>query len=155
MDISVSIEIASSQETIWQAISDIDHCGDMISTILAVEVLHRPPSGLVGLKWKETRKMFGKEASETMWITEAVTHRYYCTRAESHGAVYVTQLSIEEQGDNNCRLTMSFKGEAQTWLMTLISFVINPFMKGTMEKMLLKDLTDIKTFVEGKTEVKG
>lgn len=42
-------------------------------------------SGLVGLKWRETRMLFGKEATAEKWITDAVENECYKTRAESDG----------------------------------------------------------------------
>ena len=148
MDVSVDIEIATDKSRVWQAIIDIDHCMKMIPSILAVDILSRPESGLVGLKWKETRLMFGKEASETMWITDALENEYYSTRAESHGSIYRTRLSLKEKGESRCILTMTFDGEAQSFLMKVLSVIMSPMMKGSMKKVLLKDLTDIKRYVE-------
>jgi len=45
----------------------------------AIEVLEKPDAGFVGFKWKETRKMFGKEATEIMWITDSVENEYFST----------------------------------------------------------------------------
>jgi polyketide cyclase/dehydrase/lipid transport protein len=147
MNVSVDIDIIKSREQVWSTITDIKNCSNFISGINALEILHQPEQGLVGLKWKETRMMFGKEASETMWITEAVTYEYYCTRAESHGSVYLTRLSLSEiEGKTN--LTMSFSGEAQTFFVKLISIFMGPFVKGSMKKMLYKDLEDIKAYLE-------
>ena len=148
MEVSVSVNIAKPKENVWKSIIDIDNCMDMISTILAIEVLNRPAEGIIDLRWKETRLMFGKEASETMWITDAVDNSYYRTRAESHGSIYISTLSVESIEDQCTKLTMTFHGEAQSLLMKILSVLINPFMKGSMEKMLLKDLLDIKAFVE-------
>jgi len=91
--------------------------------------------------------MFGKEATEVMWITDAAENDYYCTRAESHGSIYKTRLSLDEDGDRT-RLTMAFTGEPQTMGAKVMSFFMGGLMKGSMEKELLKDLTDIKKFVE-------
>lgn len=148
MEVSVEVEIAKSKEQVWQAISDIDHCMDMISGILAIEILHRPKSGLLGLKWKETRMMFGKEASETMWITDVVENQYYCTRAESHGSIYITRMAVRDNGDHQSVLSMSFNGQGQSMMMKIMSALMSPFMKGSMKKMLLDDLNQIKSFVE-------
>ena len=109
MKVVVDIEIAKLREDIWSAITDIENCARMISAIIDLEILNQPEEGIVGLKWKETRLMFGKQASETMWITESVENEYYCTRAESHGSIYITRLSLSERG-NNTLLTMSFTG---------------------------------------------
>lgn len=147
MQCSTSIEISRPRADVWKAISDIQNAAGMISGILSLEVLENPDTGLVGFKWKETRKMFGKEATEIMWITDAEENEYYCTRAESHGSVYKTRLSLND-GAGQTRLTMAFTGEPQTMGAKVISFFMGGLMKGSMEKELLKDLTEIKKFVE-------
>lgn len=147
MRCSTSIEISKPRADVWNAVTDIPNAVGMISGIISVEVLENPEAGLVGFKWKETRKMFGKEATEIMWITDAVENEYYCTRAESHGSVYKTRLSLDEN-DGNTLLTMSFTGEPQTMGAKILSFVMGGFMKGSMEKELQKDLVDIRNFVE-------
>ncbi|MGS2720885.1 SRPBCC family protein [Paraglaciecola aestuariivivens] len=147
MHISTHIIINQSAPVIWAAITDIANAKQMISNILKLEVLHQPPTGLVGLKWQETRKMFGNEESETMWITEAKDHHYYCTRAESHGCVYQSRLEVTQLAET-CQLTMSFNSEAQTLTSKILFFIMSPFIKRAMLKELNKDLLDIKAFVE-------
>ncbi len=147
MNISVDIKIEKPKQAVWSAITDIKNCEKMISNILDLKILHQPESGLVGLKWEETRLMFGKQASETMWITESVENEYYCTRAESHGCIYITRLSLKESGPNTV-LSMSFGGETQTLLAQIASAVMSIFITRTMQRLLLKDLEDIKKFVE-------
>ena len=147
MRASADIKIERPREAVWAAIIDIDNSVNMIAGIIAVEVMHRPESGLVGLKWKETRLMFGREASEVMWITESAPNEYYCTRAESHGSVYTTRLSLASVGGSTV-LKMSFAGEARTLLAKILAACTGLFMKKSMEKALRKDLEDIKDFLE-------
>ena len=147
MQVSTSIEISKPREDVWKAITDIQNSASMVSGILSVDVLEKPDSGFIGFKWKETRKMFGKEAAEVMWITDSVENEYYCTRTESHGSVYVTRISLGGDGPHT-KLTMAFSGEAQTKGAKILSFCMSGFMKGSMEKELYKDLTDIKNYVE-------
>ena len=147
MQVSTNIEISKSKMDVWKAITDIENSAGMISGILSIDVLEKPDSGLIGFKWKETRKMFGKEATEVMWITDSVDNEYYCTRAESHGSVYVTRISLSDDGPN-AQLTMSFSGKAQTLGAKIFSFFMSAIFKGSMEKELYKDLTDIKEYVE-------
>lgn len=147
MQAKVSIEISKPKESVWAAITDIENCADMLSSILNIEVLEQPPQSLIGLKWQETRKMFGKEATETMWITEAVENEYYCTRAESHGAIYISKLSLVQTGESTL-LTMSFTGQAQTFIAKVMSAIMSPMIKNSMNKELQKDLNDIKKHVE-------
>ena len=91
--------------------------------------------------------MFGKEATETMWITEVEPNQYYLTRAESHGSVYITRLSVEEE-NSATRLTMSFTGKAQNLFVKIISIIMLPFLKKSMINMLQNDLQDIKAHLE-------
>lgn len=147
MEVSVEIDIAAPKERVWTTITDIEGAKDVISGILAIEVITKPKSGLVGLKWKETRAMFGKEAHEVMWITESKENEFYCTRAESHGSVYITKLLLKEVRDST-KLTMTFRGEPQTFLVKLLSACMGIFMKGSMRKMISKDLEDIKNHIE-------
>lgn len=147
MKVTVDIEISKPKNIIWAAITDIENCSNIISSIIGLEIINQPEDTIVGLKWKETRRMFGNEATETMWITDSVENEYYCTRAESHGSVYITKLSLSEIGDNTL-LTMSFTGEAQTLIVRFISACMGFFIKSSMKKGLLKDLNDIKNYVE-------
>lgn len=147
MKLSVDIEIEKPKEAVWSAITDIENCDNFISAIVDLKILNKSENGLVGLKWQETRLMFGKEASETMWITEAVENEYYCTRAESHGSVYITRLSLSEAG-NNTLLNMTFTAEAQKLFIKIVSACMGVFIKSSMKKALYKDLEDIKKYVE-------
>ena len=128
-------------------ITDIDNCLYVISSIIDVKILNRPKKGLVGLKWIEKREVFGKEASETMWITDSEKNSYYSTRAESNGSIYITKLSLNEV-DGKTILTMVFTGEAQTFISQVMLGFFGIFIKKSMKKDLLKDLTDIKRYVE-------
>jgi hypothetical protein len=148
MKMTTAIDIDSTPEAIWNAISDIENCTDMISAIIKLEVIDKPENGFVGFKWRETREVFGKEAEETMWITDAVQNEYYRARAESHGSIYISELRIASTSEDVCRLTMSFEGRPQTFLAKLMSVIMMPFFKGSMIKMLDQDLAEIKQFVE-------
>lgn len=143
MRVEVSIDIQQHIEAVWAAITDIEHAVDRISGIQVLEVLEKPASGLVGLKWKETREMFGQSSTETMWVTEAVDCQYYCVRAESHGSIYLSKLQVSAHSQGTT-LTMSFSAQAQTVMAKIMSFIMGPMIKGSMKKELLKDLTDIK-----------
>ena len=148
MKLEVSTEIAATPAEIWQVITDIDGAEARISGIKSVEVLERPDTGLIGLKWRETREMFGREATETMWITEAEENKSYRTEAHNHGAIYRSGFDIEPLGEGRTRLTMVFAGEAQTLMAKIMSALMTPFFKGATRKMVEQDLSDIKRAAE-------
>ena len=84
---------------------------------------------------------------ETMWITDAVTNEHYSTRAESHGSVYITKLSIDDC-ESGTLLTMSFSGYPQTLFAKIVAFLMLHFIRSSIRNALIKDLEDIKSFVE-------
>ena len=148
MKVKADITINSAKEAVWRVITNIENSVNTISAIENIEVLEKPENGLVGLKWQETRTMFGQQATEIMWITEAQENAYYRTRAENNGAVYISELRVEGSGDKTL-LSMEFEGEAQSFGAKLISFLTGFLFKGATEKAIKQDLEDIKVAVEG------
>ncbi len=147
MEFKTQIEIKAPKEKVWTIISDIENSKDNISAIESIEVLEQPTEGLLGLKWKETRTMFGKQATEIMWITESIENQHYQTRAESHGAIYISRLWVDET-DNGTILNMSFNGTPVTFGAKFMSTVLGWMFKNATQKALKKDLEDIKAAAE-------
>ena len=153
MIIKAQISINGSKEEVWEVITNIENWQKTITGIEKIEVLKKPTNGLVGLKWKETRTMFGKTATEIMWITDAKEKESYSTRAESHGAVYITNLVLSEH-DHGTQLTIEFKGIPQTFGAKLMSAIMGFFFKSATKKALTQDLVDIKAVIEKPHEFK-
>jgi len=149
MALQVHVDINAPKAEVWKAICDIENAATNIDGIQKVEVLDRPAAGLVGFKWKETRKMFGKEATETMWITEAVENDYYQAHAESCGCHYVSTMRVSDEGSGS-RLTMSHETQAQTVVAKVVAASMGILFKGAMKKLIQQDLNDIKNVVESK-----
>ncbi len=148
MKIQVSIAINNSKENVWKVITDIEGSVNNIKGIEKIEILEKNENEFIGLKWRETRTMFGQTATEVMWITEAVDNEYYRTRAESHGAIYKTELRLTKNGEST-DLIMSFDAELITFKAKLMSIMGFLFI-GATRKALKEDLEDIKIAVEGK-----
>src|SRR5262245_26076888 len=98
MLVEAQINIDASQAAVWAAIADIEHAATLVSGIESIEIVEKPAHGLVGLRWKETRLLFGKPATVEKWITEAVENESYKTRAEDSGFVFLTTMKILESG---------------------------------------------------------
>ena len=145
--IVVTQSVGASTETVWNAITDFEHCDQRISGITHVEVLHRPSDGVVGLVWRETRLMYGKEATEEMRIVESVEGEYYVAEASNHGALYRSKLSVKPTADG-CELSMTFEAEAQTFFAKIMNIIFSGMMKKSLLKMMQKDLEDIRDSVE-------
>ena len=60
MLVEAQVTINGSKAAIWAAITNIENASQTISGIENIEVLEKPANGLVGLRWRETRMLFGK-----------------------------------------------------------------------------------------------
>jgi hypothetical protein len=147
MIIEAQVTINGPETAVWKVITDIENATETISGIEQVDVLEKPENGLVGLTWRETRTLFGKTATEEMRITDAADNEFYTTRAESHGCVYITTMNISGNNDG-CTLTMSHQIKPQAFVAKLLSFPMGLVFKGTIRKVILQDLNDIKAAVE-------
>lgn len=71
MSVTAIKHIKASREDVWDIVTDFDNIAGNLTAISDATVLERADSGIIGLKWQETRVMFGKLATETMCITDA------------------------------------------------------------------------------------
>ena len=149
MIVKVQVTINGSKEAIWAAITNIENASDTISGIERIEVLEKPANGLVGLKWRETRMLFGKPATADKWITDAAENRFYKTRAESDGFVFLSTMSLSES-NAGVTLTSVHDSKPQSIVAKVMSIPMGLLFKGVAKKALLQDLNDIKASVERK-----
>jgi hypothetical protein len=147
MLVEAQVTINGSRAAIWAAITDIEHASEIISGIENIEVLEKPATGLVGLRWRETRMLFGKPATAEKWITDAAENEFYKTRAEDNGFVFLSTTSISESG-GGFTLTSSHDSRPQGIVARLMSIPMGLLFKGVAKKALLRDLNDIKSAVE-------
>ena len=147
MRIQVAIDIRAESQKIWNTISDVNSWQSMIRGIEKIEVLNQSKKGLMGLKWKETRILFGKSATEIMWVTAVEPGKGYTVNAESHGARYITEINIEEKTDC-CRLIQEFQSIPQTLGAKILGLIFGAMMKKSVIKGLESDLADIKAAIE-------
>ena len=146
MIVEAQVTINGSRAAVWAAIADIENASKTISGIEKIEVLERPANGLVGMKWRETRILFGEPASVDKWITDAAENDFYRTRAESDGFVFLSTVRISE-GNGGITLSSVHDYQPQSIVAKLKSIPMFLF-KGVVRKALLQDLNDIRSAVE-------
>ena len=147
MLVEAQVTVNGSRAAIWAAITDIENAAEIISGIENIEVVEKPADGLVGLRWRETRMLFGKPATAEKWITDAAENEFYKTRAESDGFVFLSTTSISE-GSGGITLTSSHDSQPQGIVAKLLSIPMGLLFKGVAKKALLQDLNDMKSVVE-------
>ena len=147
MLVEVQVTIEASRAAIWAKMTDIENAAETIRGIESIDIVHKPASGLVGLRWRETRMLFGKPAVAEKWITQAVENEFYKTRAESDGFVFLSTTSIS-QGNAGMNLTSVHDSQPQTFATRLMTIPMSLLFKGVAKKALLQDLQDIKVAAE-------
>jgi len=146
--ISVSREIAAPADVLWTIMTDLDSFEETISAIESVESLSEGSDFEIGTKWRETRTMFGKQATEVMWVTEIDPGRSYVVNAESHGSKYTTSMTVAPTGDNACEVTMEFGAEAVGTMAKVMTATIGRFFENATKKAFAQDLDDIAAVAE-------
>lgn len=148
MIVEAQVTINAPRSAVWAAITDIENAAKILSGVEKIEVFEKPASGLIGLKWEETRILFGKPATVAKWITEAVENEFYKTKAEDGGFVFFTTMQIAE-GNGGVTLISTHETRPQGFVARIMSLPMFLF-KGVIKKAVLQDLNDIKTAVESK-----
>ena len=147
MVVEARVTINGSRAAVWAAITDIENAPATISGIQQIEVVEKPANGLVGLRWRETRMLFGKPATAEKWITDAAENEFYKTRAESDGFVFLSTTSLSER-NGGIEVTTLHDSQPQGIVASLMSIPMSLLFKGVARKALLQDLNDIKSAVE-------
>ncbi len=141
-ELIVSTHVAAPLEKTFKAFTELDKAVERIPAITSLEVLTDGPFG-EGTRWRETRLMFKKEATEEMWVTGFDEPNSYTVEAESHGMKYSTLFSFQPEGEGT-KVTWAFSGKALTFGAKLMAPIFNVLMKGTMKKCMLGDLEAIR-----------
>src|SRR5258706_11555022 len=113
MLVEAQVTINGSRAAIWAAITDIANASEIISGIENIEIVEKPANGLLGLKWRETRMLFGEPATVEKWVTDAAEKEIYKNRAESDGKGFFTTMRILEIG-GGIKLTSSHDSKPQS-----------------------------------------
>ena len=143
----VEQHINAPSDRVWQIVTNIEAWPDVITAIKSVERLDDSTGFVVGTTWRETRVLFGREATEEMSVTAIDEGNSYTVEAESHGAHYTSVMSLDQNGDGT-DLSMSFEAKTTGFFASVMSKTIGKAFEGSTRKALAKDLKDIATAAE-------
>lgn len=146
-EMTVSSDVAAPVQRVWAIITDLEGTADTITAITAVERLDDGDGFGVGTRWRETRTMFGREATEEMEVTAIELKSSYTVEADARGAHYRSTVSVEPRGDGT-RLSMTFGAEPTGTMSKVMAATIGKLFEGSMRKALQQDLTEIAAAAE-------
>ena len=155
MRMFLSTHIDAPQDAIFAVVSDFPNGAKLITAIDSIEMLSPARDGSpvgVGTRFKETRTMFGKQATETMEVTEFDPPRAYTLSALSCGMQFDSRVTVLEenpgQGGGGCRLSYDINAKPTTLMAKITGPIMGLMMKGTMQKSMQKDLEEIRKYIE-------
>jgi carbon monoxide dehydrogenase subunit G len=138
---------------VWSILTDLNASADTISAIQSIEILSDDEQFGVGTKWRETRTMFGKQATEVMWVTAVDPGVSYVTHAESHGAKYTTVMKVISLSDNSSEITMDFSAEPTATMAKVMGATVGKLFERATKKAVAQDLDDIATAAEAESSL--
>ncbi|MFH5832868.1 SRPBCC family protein [Halalkalibaculum sp. DA3122] len=140
--ITTSIAIDAPAELVFKTIADIRNFSEAVPDIVEVEFLSKSTYG-VGTRFRETRVMYGREATEELEVTELVENSRIRIVAESHGVRWDSLFTVEETGEETT-LTLVMDIQPQKFM----ARIMTPLMKGSIRKALVKDMEAVKKYCE-------
>lgn len=139
--------IEAPREVVFDTAVDLHSAAENIRGIEKLELLTEGPIGL-GTRFRETRIMFKKEATEVMEISVFDRPSRFVYKANSCGCKYVTSHELVQEGSGT-RFSLVFSSEPQTLLAKVMGVVFSFMIKACM-KEVEKDLEDLKAVSESR-----
>ncbi len=140
MRMSVETLIDAPPQVVFAAIADIESWSSMISAISEI-VLLTPGPVAVGTRFRETREMFGRKATEEMTVAEIEPPRRLVLTAFNHGTAYRVEHLLAAEGTGT-RVTLAFEGRPVTLAARLL-MPLGLLFRGTVRRQLASDLADL------------
>ncbi len=141
----VTIDVAASAEHTFDVFSDLDRLADRVSAIQSLERLNDAPLGL-GAQWRETRVMFGQEASADMTMSAFERPHRYASTSSGAGFEYRSSLSFEPEGERT-RVIWTFLAAPTTQEAEAMVDAMSDMLDHSVEAMRT-DLNELKQAAE-------
>lgn len=146
--ITVERTIDAPVERVWTMLTDLDGGKNTLPGVLKIERINGEGFE-VGTSWRETRKLFGKEASEVMTVSEVEAPHRTVLLANHQEMDYRTEFILAPVGAGTT-LTMVFSGTSNaTGVRGLVEKALMPLGAAVTRKMMVKDLDAIARAAEG------
>ncbi|KDE11968.1 MULTISPECIES: SRPBCC family protein [Rhodococcus] len=141
--VELSRFVDAPPDRVWRVLTSVDSAPQILSGVQGVERL----AGVgyeVGTRWRETRTMFGRAATEEMTVTAVEPGRHTAVEAESGGVRYRTEFDVAPERAGTT-LTVRFSADAGRpgRIRRALTALVAPLALRATRKALHQDLDDI------------
>ena len=137
MQIAVKCFVETPPDAAFSTAIDISNWPRFISSVQSVELLTPGPVA-AGTRFRETRSMFGRQASEDMTLAQIEPPRRFLLTAFNHGTAYRAEHLFAPEAAGT-RTTLVFEGQPATLLARLFAPLGWLFL-GSLKRQLELDL---------------
>lgn len=135
-------------DAVWAVLVDIEGAEATLSGVTRIEVL-TPGEYAPGFRWRETRKLMGREETEEMWVATADAPHSTTVRSDSGGAAYTTRFTLTPVAGGT-DVTMFFGAEVTkpSVISRLMMAMFGRLGMRLLRKALQRDLREIAAKAE-------
>lgn len=141
----VATHVEAPLDFVFACALDMPRWPERIPGIKAVEMLSGGPIQ-VGTRFRETREMYGRLATEEMEFTALDAPRGFTLEAHAHGTHYLARHAFDPDGAGT-RMRMEFTGKPES-LFARMMMPLGWLMTNSVRKLLLADLEALKRAIE-------
>lgn len=139
-----SILINAPIEKVFQTISIPENYCNAIPDVKKIEIISDIKKG-VGTKFRETRKMNGKDVVTTLEVVEFEENKFIRLTSDAGGTVWNSTFKVKQIGEQ-VELSLQMKAKPYKFLAKLMTRVV----KGFIQKALDNDMKSVKKYCEAK-----
>lgn len=132
--------LPADRDRVFDALTDLERASEWMPGYVAIEKQTEGPFG-VGTEWRETRKMFGRDATEYFEVTEherpsRMSVRVDGSRGTSGKGEFIFEYTLVPKGESETEVTL--RGEIRR--LGPLSGLLGRLMAGPFKKIAAKDL---------------
>jgi uncharacterized protein YndB with AHSA1/START domain len=142
-ELTVTRIVHASPEEVWRVLTDLEGAPSTLRGVSRVELLDGAPYD-VGTRWSETRKILGKEETQTMEVTGCDPPHRTVVESRAAGVLYRTVFTLEPV-DEGTELGVCFGASHPdpTLLQRVTVAVFGRVGAALTSRLLAQDLEDI------------